>query len=531
MTSRSDLTTRIPRLLLFGLAAMVAGACTDAGDRTTLPTESEPGFARVAGAGDVATALAVQNRHTPDLMNIPGVVGTGLAVEDGSPRIRVYLLHGNVPDVPAQVERVPVERVVTGRILAGNLNNPSTRERPAPNGFSLGHPNITAGTLGAIVRDGSGVCYALSNNHVLADVNNASIGDNALQPGPFDGGQNPSDAIGTLADYEPIKFRGNNTIDAAIARLLDASLVTASTPSYAYGTPGTSTTTPSVNMAVQKFGRTTGITHGHVSETNVSVNVCYVPAGPFGCAKSASFKGQIAIAGTSAPGEFSGGGDSGSLIVTDDGARSPVGLLYAGSTTRTLANPIAAVLGRFGVTIQTTTANCSNGGSAGNQAPTAGFTFSASGLAVSFTDTSSDPDGSIASRSWTFGDGAASTAQNPSHTYDSAGDKVVTLTVVDNDGASDIYADTITVSDGGTGGGIELTATGSKNKGRHVIDLAWTGASGEFVDVNRDGGPIATTANDGAYTDNTGNRGGATYTYEVCETGGGPCSDPVVVTF
>src|SRR3989449_9998528 len=72
-----------------------------------------------------------------------------------------------------------------------------------------------------------------------------------------------------------------------------------------------------------------------------------------------------------------------------------------------------------------------------NQPPTAAFTFSCNGLACSFSDQSSDPDGSVTSWQWTFGDGTTgSTAQNPSHTYSAGGSYTVTLTVTDNQNAS-----------------------------------------------------------------------------------------------
>ena len=69
------------------------------------------------------------------------------------------------------------------------------------------------------------------------------------------------------------------------------------------------------------------------------------------------------------------------------------------------------------------------------------------------------------------------------------------------------------------GGGISLTATGYKVKGLQKADLEWSGAIGADVDVYRDGALITTTSNDGAYTDNIDNRGGGSYTYEVCEAG------------
>src|SRR5439155_254766 len=81
-----------------------------------------------------------------------------------------------------------------------------------------------------------------------------------------------------------------------------------------------------------------------------------------------------------------------------------------------------------------------------NQPPVAAFTSSCSSLTCAFTSTSSDPDGTIASYAWTFGDGASSTAQNPSHTYGAANTYTVTLTVTDNQGASSAVALTGTVA-------------------------------------------------------------------------------------
>ena len=219
--------------------------------------------------------------------------------------------------------------------------------RPVPIGVSTGHPAITAGTIGARIKDAVGRVYALSNNHVYAATNSALKGDNVLQPGTFDGGVNPSDAIGTLFDFEPIKFDGtNNTMDAAIA-LSSTTLLGKATLSDGYGTPKSATAAAYINQKLKKYGRTTGPTKGQVFGINATVNVNY---GSSGVAK---FVNQIIIT----PGTFSAGGDSGSLIVVngtgknrgDD--RKPVGLLFAGSPLVTIANPIGPVLTRFGVTI------------------------------------------------------------------------------------------------------------------------------------------------------------------------------------
>ena len=216
-----------------------------------------------------------------------------------------------------------------------------------PIGVSTGHPDITAGTIGASVRDAAGNVYALSNNHIYANTNQATIGDAVIQPGPFDGGAVPSDAIGNLWDFEPIVFGGVlNTIDAAIAQSSTGDLGNA-TPSDGYGTPKSSTIAAFVNQKVKKYGRTTGQTSGSVQGIGFTVDVSY---GDDGVAR---FVDQIIIG----PGSFSAGGDSGSLIVDDSKGKGkgdngrPVGLLFAGSFFVTIANPIYAVLDRFDVTI------------------------------------------------------------------------------------------------------------------------------------------------------------------------------------
>ncbi|MFY2765493.1 S8 family serine peptidase [Arenimonas sp. MALMAid1274] len=94
------------------------------------------------------------------------------------------------------------------------------------------------------------------------------------------------------------------------------------------------------------------------------------------------------------------------------------------------------------------------GGGGTNAPPVASFTFTTSGLTASFTDGSTDSNGTIASRSWNFGDGTTSTATNPSKTYSAAGTYTVTLTVTDNGGATNTTTRSVTVSSGGGGGSV-----------------------------------------------------------------------------
>jgi PKD repeat protein len=110
------------------------------------------------------------------------------------------------------------------------------------------------------------------------------------------------------------------------------------------------------------------------------------------------------------------------------------------STTTTDHYP---VLARYSFTL--------GGGSGGNQAPTAAFTSSCTNLACTFTDTSTDPDGTIASRSWDFGNGQTSNAANPNVTYAAGGTYAVTLKVTDNSGATATTTKNVTVTAGSGG--------------------------------------------------------------------------------
>lgn len=168
-----------------------------------------------------------------------------------------------------------------------------------------------------------------------------------------------------------------------------------------------------------------------------------------------------------------------------------------------------------------------------NNAPTASFTDSCSDLTCNFTDGSSDSDGTIVSRNWSFGDGSSSTAQNPSHSYTAAGTFTVSLTVTDDDGASSNSSQSVTVSEGGTGGGgVTLSGvSGYKVKGKKNWDYSWSGAASSNVDIYLDESIVATTANDGAFTLTSNQKGGGSHSHQVCEAGTTTCSDVVTSTF
>jgi hypothetical protein len=211
------------------------------------------------------------------------------------------------------------------------------RIRPAMGGYSIAHYRVTAGTIATCVRNqywgSSGRnFYILSNNHVLANSNNARIGDPILQPGPYDGGRYPRDTIARLSRYIPIDFRpsGRNLVDAAIAQV-DFANCTREVYWIGYMKAFMRRASIRPRMVVQKTGRTTEYTVGYIDAIHATVNVNY------GSGRIARFIDQIIIK----PGGFSAGGDSGSLILDTD--ENALGLLFAGSSTHTIANYIEHV--------------------------------------------------------------------------------------------------------------------------------------------------------------------------------------------
>jgi hypothetical protein len=217
-----------------------------------------------------------------------------------------------------------------------------TRVRPAEGGYSVGHYRITAGTIATCVYDTAAFpgipprFYILSNNHVLANSNNASVGDPILQPGPFDGGSYPNDVIARLSRWVTIRFDGSdNLVDAALAEgpfeWLDREI-------YWIGyTQGVRNNWPAIGEILQKTGRTTNWTTGRVIAINAIVNVNY------GGGQVARFVGQILTENLSA------GGDSGSLVL--DLNRNAIGLLFAGSSSVTVLNHIFYVQQLLGIRV------------------------------------------------------------------------------------------------------------------------------------------------------------------------------------
>lgn len=303
----------------------------------------------------IGRVVEARQLHEPQLLALDGVVGVAesykvkagkptkahsimVLVEEKRPKSAV----GKSDLVPAEIDGVSTDVVEVGKIEALIFN---AKTRPALPGFSVGHHAITAGTFGCVVRDmrrsdpqlGEADYLILSNNHVLAAVNAGNPGDLILQPGPFDGGLFPSDAIATLDRFEPIVLSqfngpGYNLVDAAVARPSHARHVTAAIIG-AIMPQGVDQAR--VGSVVIKAGRTTQVTVGVVIAVNATVAVGY------GLAGIGLFRHQILTTSMAA------GGDSGSLLM-DRNLRA-VGLLFAGSSRITVHNHIADVEAALGV--------------------------------------------------------------------------------------------------------------------------------------------------------------------------------------
>lgn len=262
-------------------------------------------------------------------------------------------LAANVIDLLTKLAHGEIDVQYVGPINSfTRLQQNNRRLWPLEIGSSVGHTNVTTGTLGFFATDKKGTRLGMvSNNHVLAAENRGTIGDAILQPGQADGGSLPNDVVANLTRFVPIGLNSNR-VDAAFAILLPNS------QQNRRNIGGNVTLSGNVALAdvgdvVMKIGRTTGFTTGRV--TAIELDRVVVRYNHLGLC---SFDGQIEIEGTD-NGPFSAGGDSGSLIVSCGG--DSLGLLFAGSTIGgangkglTYANDISTVLDELDVMIDAT---------------------------------------------------------------------------------------------------------------------------------------------------------------------------------
>jgi hypothetical protein len=318
------------------------------------------------------------------IMSKPNVVGVGTGFKNTNGQVTnqlsiITLVRQKLPSaqlspehrIPDTLDGIATDVFEVGDVLPQLTN--SEHIRPAAGGVSIGHQAISSGTFGGVVRDRRyNTRLILSNNHVLANTNNAHLGDPILQPGPALGGRLQQDLIGYLARYVTLKFVDDpsisstpsslvrlalgvsrllnlkdwqkqleamlqtyNLVDAAVARPMDENAILDEIQNIGLVRGAV---TPTLGMQVRKSGRTTGLTSGKIVVLDSTITIRY------GINRSARFEDQIITS------PMSQGGDSGSLVVFGDPPRA-VGLLFAGSTQATVINPIHAVLQHLDVII------------------------------------------------------------------------------------------------------------------------------------------------------------------------------------
>ncbi|GAB6138906.1 chymotrypsin family serine protease [Halanaerobaculum tunisiense] len=268
--------------------------------------------------------------------------------------------------VPQSLGEQETDVIEVGQVeLLANDQVRTTKLRPAQPGVSIGHYKITAGTFGAVVKDNeTGEPLILSNNHVLANITDgqdgrAQIGDDILQPGSYDGGEEEQDVIGELARFVPLYddqgpncpitlgvnrlLRGfgklfnlpfevgsmaiENKVDCAVAEPKSTDVI----ESEVLGIGDvTEVADPQLDMVVRKSGRTSGLTKSKIKAVSATIKV------QLSSSRSALFTDQIITEPFSKP------GDSGALVVNEQG--QAVGLLFAGSDKSTVCNRINNVL-------------------------------------------------------------------------------------------------------------------------------------------------------------------------------------------
>lgn len=255
--------------------------------------------------------------------------------------------------LPGDIDGIPTDVIVTGKFrMMDTAADNKKRRRPVRPGTSIGFkfppPRagfVMAGTFGAVVMK-NGKQFILSNNHVLAGNGTVALGAPIFQPGLLDGGNAATDQIAALTQFIAIKGTGFNRVDCAIAEFLATTKVNSHPMPRVGALSSGNPIAAVVGMQVEKTGRTSGYTRGAVFDVSADVNVGYEDKN--GNKFTASFDNQIIV--TVPSGVFSAAGDSGSLIV-DRASKRATGLLFAGSTSHTIANPIDAVLAALGVTL------------------------------------------------------------------------------------------------------------------------------------------------------------------------------------
>lgn len=276
-------------------------------------------------------AKEVKEKYAPQLLKYTGVTGIGynhsitVYVEKLTPQLQRF--------IPTTLDGVNVNIVETGKITPLPLMVPVTqaiyaartdRVRPAPGGVSVGHVEVTAGTLGCRAIDNKTQKYVgLTNNHVAAlqwgTDKIGKVGDSILQPGPYDGGIDPDDKIGELLRWIDVEVDpAENLIDAAI---FSSDLLKGEVEEIG---EIESVLDPEIGMNIMKSGRTSGLNYSQIYDVDATVKV----SGSGDCLFTNQIIAKPALLDS---------GDSGSWVGHADSYRT-IGLGFAGSSEISIIN-------------------------------------------------------------------------------------------------------------------------------------------------------------------------------------------------
>jgi hypothetical protein len=361
-----------PRQFLRALTALTAGVLSGFVSLTSFA--GPPAGVLDLTNANVRAVIAVQQEVTADWMRDPTVLGTAVGLDtSGNASLVVYVdqdaknagevirnLPRNHRGVDVQVELTDKFRSMARPGGGGGTSHTAIQTPPIQLGTSGGWSKDLAngyccgGTLGSLVNIG-GQQHILSNYHVFeSDTvpggNNtvAATGDPVIQPGLIDVNCSAANAQTVATLVKKSSLPGSN-VDCSIAKVVSGQVRTDGAI-LEIGTISHTTVGAALSQAVKKSGRTTGLTHSTISGLNATISVTYDNECAGGTAFTKTFTGQIVISNKGS--RFLNSGDSGSLMV-EDVATNPraVGLLFAGSSSTAIANPINEVLGFLGATM------------------------------------------------------------------------------------------------------------------------------------------------------------------------------------
>ncbi len=369
--TRSFINPHHRGLILAGAAlALVIGiwGCSGTDNAPLAPSQNGQTSDELQGrlSPKIQSVMTIQDRNTPRLMAKRDVIGTATTLdENGEPAIMLLVTSKEAMDAaPLSIEGVAVKVVLTDKIVAMRGSGVSHKAKQTPpiqlgtsggwrkdlaNGYCCG------GTLGSLIQVGTSK-RILSNYHVFeADIVSggngtvATTGDYITQPGLIDVGCNAANAQNVATLVKTSSLPGSN-VDCSSANVISGMVSTTGSILEVGVLKSGTGVAASVGQKVKKSGRTTGLTRSSVSGLNATISVAYDNECAGGAAFTKTFTGQILVANSGS--KFLAGGDSGSLMVQDVTTNpNAVGLLFAGSSSIAVANPIGPVLSFFGATM------------------------------------------------------------------------------------------------------------------------------------------------------------------------------------